>query len=573
NPEDWFWFPLFALLFCTMRRRNGFAGLHDLASGTRVIARFTAEQRPPLKAVAPITPASTPGETVGPYQVLGSLGPVGGGELFLAHDPALRRPLWLHRLPAGTPAVSIRRRDLSRASRLRWLNGHRDAETAWDAYEAPEGIPLLDAPRQSWDVVRFWLHDLAAEYAAGSRHDSLAPALGLDRVWITADNRAILLDFPYPGVSEPALPPILPTADTEGFTAMQKFLNGVVHQAMGGAKRARQVPPPLHAHSFLHSLAEARFDTADILVGNLQSLLGKTATVSRRRRLGVIALATSAALTAAISVAAMIWLANKRINRTWPSEFPGSAELRAELLAYDAFRDHPAIATMDSAANPAGTNANMDEEQEEQVLKEFRRTFRIHIAAHHRALVEDSNFWAHPVVAETLSGEHRRIAVQSLRDYADAGDRRLAEADEKLRAMQPLIRAADTNIPEWVAFGGFWGFLLFSAFLDIGCALLLGEGLFLRLMGVVAVNRAGQKASRLRMLARTILAWSPCFIGAPLSLWFWLVSLPGMQANLPMVFWALVLLGILTAVAVGWAVWKPARGLADWIVGTWLVPR
>ena len=40
------WFPLLALLFCTMRRRNDFAGLHDLASGTRVIAKPAATQRP-----------------------------------------------------------------------------------------------------------------------------------------------------------------------------------------------------------------------------------------------------------------------------------------------------------------------------------------------------------------------------------------------------------------------------------------------------------------------------------------------------------------------------------------------
>ena len=38
-------------------------------------------------------------------------------------------------------------------------------------------------------MVRFWLHDLASEYAAGSKHESLPPALSLDRVWITNDNQ------------------------------------------------------------------------------------------------------------------------------------------------------------------------------------------------------------------------------------------------------------------------------------------------------------------------------------------------------------------------------------------------
>jgi uncharacterized RDD family membrane protein YckC len=571
NPEDWFWFPLLAVLFCTMRRRNGFAGLHDLASGTRVIARYTADQRPRLEGFVSVAPPSPSGETSGPYEVLGSLGAVGAGELFLAHDPALRRNLWLHRLPPETEAVPVRRRDLSRATRLRWLNGHRDPNSAWDAYEASDGISLLHVPPQSWDVVRFWLHDLAAEYAAGSRHDSLAPALGLDRVWITADNRAVVLDFPCPGVARATLPPIRATEDAEGFVALQKFLNTVVRQAMGGPNGSGDgnTPPPLHAHSFLRSLAEARFETADVLVGNLRSLLGKTASVSGRRRLGVMALATSLALMVAISVAAMIYLSNKRINRTWPSEFPGSAELRAELLAYEAFRDHPALATAEPA-KPDAARTNMDEEQ---ILRDFRRTFRIHIAAHHRALVEDPNFWAHPVVTETLSHELRDVAMESLKSYSNVSQRRVEEADERLRALQPLIRAADTNIPEWAALGGFWGLLLLSAFLDLGCVLVLGEGLFLRLLGVVAVNRAGERASRLRMLGRTLISWSPCFLGAILSLWLWLVTLPGMQNGAPSLFRALALLGVFTAVAAGVAIWKPARGVADRMVGTWLVPR
>jgi uncharacterized RDD family membrane protein YckC len=46
SAEDWLWLPLVAMLCCTMRRRNFFAGLHDLASGTRVVMRPTAPQRP-----------------------------------------------------------------------------------------------------------------------------------------------------------------------------------------------------------------------------------------------------------------------------------------------------------------------------------------------------------------------------------------------------------------------------------------------------------------------------------------------------------------------------------------------
>jgi hypothetical protein len=235
------------------------------------------------------------------------------------------------------------------------------------------------------------------------------------------------------------------------------------------------------------------------------------------------------------------------------------------LLAYDTFGDHPAVA---SVTAPSQGNADGEE-----VLKNFRRAFRMHISGHHRALIENSNFWAHPVVATTLTEHHRKVALESLSDYPTVKSRRLEEADATVRSLQPLIRAADSYIPEWVALGGFWGLLLLAAFLDLGCALLLGEGLYMRMLGVVAVNRAGQKASRFRLLARTLIAWSPGFAGAVLSLLLWLVSLPGMQTTVPGMFWALVVVMALTAFGIAWAVWQPARGLVDRLVGTWLVPR
>jgi uncharacterized RDD family membrane protein YckC len=563
NPEDWFWFPLLGLLFCTMRRRNGFAGLHDLASGTRVISRPAVAQRATLNDISSLTPSPSSAARFGPFEVVGSLGSIGTGELFLAHDPALRRNLWIHRQPVGTSPVPARRRDVSRATRLRWLNGRRDGETAWDAYEAPDGVPLLELPSQPWAVVRFWLYDLASEYAAGSKHDSLPPVLNLDRVWITSDNRAVVLDFPCPGVEHEKAPPVLVMADADGFAAAQRFLDGVAQKAFGASKACAHPPAPLHAQPFLRSLAERRFESAEILVGNLQSLLGKVAAVSRRRRLAVIGLTVSPALLVALPVAAMLWFDFKRTSRTWPSQFPGSAELRAELLAYDTFHDHPAL-----MATELGQNAT-----EEEALRQFRRAFRTHIAGHHRALVEDINFWAHPVVAGVLNAGHRRIATEALEDHPVVNDRRLEEADATVHLLRPVIRAADSNVPEWAALGAFWGALLFAALLDIGCVLVLGEGLFLRLLGVAVVRRDGRKASRLRLLSRTLLAWSLCVAGAALSMALWLMWLPGFQTGSPTLAWALGLLTLVMLGSVAWAMWKPARSMGDLAVGTWLVPR
>jgi hypothetical protein len=562
NPEDWMWFPLLALLFCTMRRRNGFAGLHDLASGTRVVARPAATQRPKLVSAPPQAPLPLPAGTLGPYEILASFGPIGSGEMLLAHDPALRRNLWIHKQSANAEPVPIRRRDLSRATRLRWLNGERNAQTAWDAYEALDGAPLPTLSPQSWAAVRFWLHDLATEIKTGTEHESLPPALELTRVWITNDNRAVLLDFPCPGIKATGSPPVITNGRTEDLAAMQKLLNAVAEHGLSRTTQTKPPPPPLHAQPFLRSLAEGRFESLEFLIGNLQSLLGKMAEVSRRRRLAVIGTALGPALILALTLGAMFWFANQRTARTWPASFAGSEELRAELRAYDTFRDHPAAEAAGSAGSASGDDAG----------KQFRRAFRLHIAGHHRSLVEDTNFWAHPVVAKALSAEQRRIAEEAIADNPSVTAGKLEEADATIRYLRAAIRAADTELPQWAGFGAFWVFVMFAALLDFGCVLLLGEGLFLRLLGVATVNRNGDKASRARLLGRTILAWTPCGLGAAVSLALWLTWLPGLETSAAAT-WTFGICILLIIGLMAWAVWKPARSLQDLAVGTWLVPR
>ena len=563
NPEDWMWFPLLAILFCTMRRRNGFAGLHDLASGTRVVARSEATQRPKLLSASAPNLTPLPTGNLGPYEVLGSLGPIGSGELLVAHDPALRRNLWIHRQPAGAEPVSVRRRDLSRATRLRWLNGERTAQTAWDAYEALDGAPLVVLPSQNWAAVRFWLHDLASEIKASREHASPPPALELDRVWITTDNRAVLLDFPCPGVNRASAPPIITAARFEDFASVQKFLNAVAEHGLSRAKPTGNPPEPLHAQPFLRSLAENRFESLEFLIGNLQSLLAKKAEVSRRRRLAVVAMTLGPAVFLAVVVGLTLWFTNKRTARNWPTQFPGSAELRAELRAYDIFRDHPG----------AEGARFQDETQSQNPRMRFRRAFRIHFAAHHRALIEDSNFWAHAAVAEAVTPEQRNIAVEAIADNPKVSAKELEESDAMMAKLQGVVLTADTELPAWSALGAFWALVMIVALLDLGCVLILSEGLFLRLLGIATVNGRGERASRLRLLGRTILAWSPCIIGAPLCLALWLTWLPGLELSAPIVPWMLVIFTALVVAAIAYAVRRPARGLPDLIVRTWLVPR
>ncbi|MCI0540238.1 MAG: protein kinase [Verrucomicrobiales bacterium] len=193
-----------ALLAVTMRRNNGYAEIHDLVSGTRVtkrLTRFTASRPALVGRAEPIgTPVSVPpiARRIGPYAVIASLGRCGAEEFLLGYDEVLRRKVWIHCPPAGAPPVLPRRQNLARAGRLHWITGKRTTLECWDAYEARDGQPLLKLPNRSrqWANVRLWLHDLAEEYRAGLNDKSLPPVVDLDRVWITADGRALLLISP-----------------------------------------------------------------------------------------------------------------------------------------------------------------------------------------------------------------------------------------------------------------------------------------------------------------------------------------------------------------------------------------
>ena len=195
---------MLALLFCTARRRNGFAAVQDLVTKTRVISRAALELRPMLSAVETPPPAVDAKPTVGPYHVLETLETNAEGQWLLGYDLRLLRKVWIRTVPPGTPPVPAPLRNIGRVGRLRWLTGRRTPEENWDAFEGVSGKPLLatdPGTRQPWSQVRFWLYDLAREIGAAEKDGTLPPVLTLDRVWITGDGRAKLLDFPAPGLA------------------------------------------------------------------------------------------------------------------------------------------------------------------------------------------------------------------------------------------------------------------------------------------------------------------------------------------------------------------------------------
>lgn len=69
----WLNYLVLLLLFATARRRNGFAAVHDLLTGTRVIRRMAYEARPVMSPPIEARPLAENQLTVGPYHILGTL--------------------------------------------------------------------------------------------------------------------------------------------------------------------------------------------------------------------------------------------------------------------------------------------------------------------------------------------------------------------------------------------------------------------------------------------------------------------------------------------------------------------
>jgi len=239
---------------------------------------------PAAREVPP--PSVESAATIGPYHVLQPLAESGGEKWFLAYDLKLLRRVWIRVAPPGSQPVPLQLRNLGRAGRLRWLTGKRSPQENWDAFEALGGRAFLEltGTPQPWSEVRFWLHDLATEIIAAER-DGTLPELALDRVWITADGRVKLLDFPAPGLASRIYASVQPA---------NSFLSAMAASALSGnpddsARAAGDVavPLPLHARAFLEGLPQMA--RADAVTTGLKPLLSRPAAVSRLRRAALVA--------------------------------------------------------------------------------------------------------------------------------------------------------------------------------------------------------------------------------------------------------------------------------------------
>lgn len=549
-----------ALLFCTARRRNGFAALHDLVTGTRVISGAGLEKRPWLAASDQPPAAAEVTQAIGPYRVLETLAQSRETTWLLGYDLRLLRKVWVRVVPPGTPPVPPPLRSLGRIGRLRWLTGRRGPVDNWDAFEALTGEPLLRCLRtsQPWQQVRFWLYDLASEISSTTK-DGTLPVLALDRVWITSDGRAKLLDFPAPGLadnrsthsagmSSPQVPepdgamPSPAQRDHVAFQQPNSFLGAIATAALDGRTEVAPDaapdiarPIPLHTREFLKKLPS--LPDAEAVLLALKPLLRRVATVSRWRRAAIVA--GCMAFPAVVLLSMML---GGSIVRRADHSYPGLTELNQLLQtrwAIHLFNRDPRGPT--------------------------DRHFAIYVASHYRTLITNTASWSSGYALTMIKRDVRRFAEQSVADYPAPTTNEVAEATAALKPYLPKPETLDfTRQPAMLSGAVAAALGIYVCIPALVAALLFRGGLVLRFAGVTFVRRDGARASRFRVFWRALVAWSPL----PFALIGFACVRPWLgTAGASLSAWVFV--GALALVSVA----LPERGLPDRLAGTWPVPR
>jgi serine/threonine protein kinase len=522
-----------AILFSTARRHNGFAGLHDLGTRTRVVERrVRAVQAGLTTSVAP--PPHVIVGRAGPYEVLAD--PVGrmGDRWRWGFDPRLRRAVWLRFSDHGTPPVVPARRAVSRGTRLRWLAGRRLDNEAWDAYEAVEGVPLLEATRDrhEWTDVRWWLLDLASECAAMTTADR-APR-SPQRVWALASGGVKWIDDPVADAVAPA----------DSVATDQQLLIAIARTALGGelvpvtATSLSRHPLPLGACRFLEHLDSPPDRDIGGIVRELEALTKQGAVLTRAWRLVPVAIC---ALVPAFALSVAVAISTTRDVRR--SRVPIDDRTAGALLWQLALADRAWLA--------------LSVDERESIERALATRYR-------DVLSEGQLFTPRNMDNLNLHDYHRAIASDILRRYPQPLPDRRDQVDARAAAIIRRVTRQDAP-PRWYRpiLSGAFPMYLSVAVLAAVVNFAFRRGL-IRMMGLELVTADGRPASRLRVLARTAITWSPVLL-VPFVMPF-VPQLPSGLTGAP--WWMLGMAAGAVVIAI-----SPGRGVQDRIAGTWVVPR
>jgi eukaryotic-like serine/threonine-protein kinase len=543
-PDAWLSLLLTILLFSTARRGNGWTGVHEWLSRTRVVERNVLRpvaSAAPKASPADLVPALSSLRRVGPYAVHTLIGETGGGRLFVGVDPILRRHVWIHEVPAGTAAVEAIRRDVSRPGRLYWLAGRRSPTENWDAFEAPGGEPLLSArPTSDWRELHRSLSSLTIELDASVREEmDIRPTLA--HVWKRVDGHLVLLDFPWPAPSR-VEGPGLAASDANQHLGPVELLAAVSrHLVAPGMEPAA----PLSSTTLLNRLSsEAPPALADVK-GELLHLASIPSRPSRIRRALPIVLATMPVVVPILAVTVLL--------PNYVRSFQG------ELLMWMTW------------ITESGADAEFKTPEQRTAAEQY-------VAAHFGSQLTSDEFWNTQAPQMEPFVDMRRRAAEIAARYPAVSPDELARASAIVAPQIQEVADWRKNFPAGgEALRGFVasGFasipVLFSIAGSLISVLAVPGGLVTRALRHAVVRRDGREIGRVRSAVRLLIAWSPviawmAYVGNPMF--------GELRAMSPAAAYAVGGLALMSVAAGAvWTVAVPGRGPHDRIAGTWVVPR
>ena len=544
-PNGWTWnappdalltLLLTVLMFSTARRRNGWTGVHELLSRTRVVQRNvlrSVRSATPKASAADLVPALSSLRRVGPYAVHTMVGETASERLFVGVDPILRRHVWIHEVAPGTPPVNATRRDVSRPGRPYWLAGRRSPTENWDAFEAPGGEPLLSAPSTSdWREVHRSLSSLTIELDASVR-EGMDIRATLAQVWKRPDGHLVLLDFPWPGQA---------ASDASQHLGPVELLAAVSRHLVGPGM---EPAAPLSSTTLLNRLSSGAPPTLADLKAELLRLASIPSRPSRIRR-------ALPMVMAAIPVAVPI-LAVTVIVPNYARSFQG------ELLIWMTW------------ITESGADAELKTREQRTAAEQY-------VAAHFGTQLTSDEFWSTQAPQMgPLVGMRRRAAEIAAR-YRAVSPEELARATAILAPQIQEVADWRANFPAGgEALRGFvaTGFASIPALFTIVCGLIsvlaVPGGLVTRALRHAVVRRDGREIGRVRSAARLLIAWSPviawmAYVGNPMFGELRAMSPAAAYAAGGLAF-------LLMAAGAVWTIAVPGRGPHDRIAGTWVVPR
>jgi eukaryotic-like serine/threonine-protein kinase len=591
------------LMLLPMRNRNGYRGLHELLSGTRVVRlpwpQSGRNYSSRLLEAGLARPVDVPVK-VGPFPILGAVCRDPENRVLVGDDAALGRKVWLWLRPPDRPELTATRRDCGRAGRVRWLAGGQESTFRWDAFMASAGRPLPELITQEgplpWKDARPVLEQLKDELVAAQKDGTVAPSLTLSQIWIQPNGGVQLLDFPVPDNGQLSGSPgeLLPSDKLGNPVEQPRPCRNAAAQATAGVRGLMQqaaclmlqgrmtLPPehieaplPRHATRMLDSLLKPQqADDLDGFAAELVATRDQPPEVTAARRAAHLAMLFVFLHVGLVVLCAADWMGDFTRYMMVSLAIPSEEETLQE-LEEGATRDFLSPAAISDPWTRLRAAVQFAEDQRlEAQVKEDLILLREERQARLRAFT-----WYARDVADFFdrSAEAQREAVVQV--HEEKGDSTGPQADVRSRAQE----FADQKLR--LARGSFFFsgieplILLFWPAAWVVWAFVARGGFSFWIIGLSLVRSNGKPAGRFQCAWRALLVWLPATALLLLSAWcnavYWSRWPQATASGILLwasclTYWAAIVTLLLCAVL---ALWMPNRSLHDRLAGTYLVPR